>query len=282
VKRFGTRSDARRGNTGRGGGNGRGGGGGGNNNGNHGQGGSGVSVGLLDGLSPTSAFSFSRDLLTAFVGSSRYTTGTGISTWEDQSGNNRDFSQGTGASQPTLTTAGSKSRACANFDGTNDSLAASGISNFFANSAGYLIVSFLPDVVNTNFGTSSDDMVWGDFGDYTGLFLRNNSSVYSAQAYNYDGTVDLATASITIGAANVVEWRHESGNLYIRVNAGSWSAGTTSGNTGAMTGVLRLGQKSAGTELFEGKIFEFATWSTVPTNGQMNQIASGFVSWIGA
>ena len=55
----------------------------------------------------------------------------------------------------------------------------------------------------------------------------------------------------------VLTWRHEGGNLFVGVN-GVESAGTASGNTSTLTDTLAFG----------GKIFELASFPTVPLVGR--------------
>lgn len=263
----------------------RGGGGGngsGNNNGNHGQ--NGAAAFNLNGLSSTGAWSASRDLLTAFAGNSRYTTATGVDSLKDQSGNARNLDQATGDRQPLITTAGPNSRICLDFDGSDDNLNGATLTNFISNTAAYAIVSFLADAITlANASMWTNHRLLADNGGYWGLFLKDSGGSPDIGAViNYDGTEDVASSTtISAGTAYVIETRHESGQLYVRINNGSWSAGTASGNTADLTNAMYMGGSTL-TAMFNGKIFEAATWSSVPTSGQMNQIAAGFKSWVGA
>src|SRR5687767_3281347 len=73
----------------------------------------------LDGLSPSGAWSLSRDLLTAYIGGTRYIDASGVHTLNDQSGNTRNLTVASeGSAKPALATAGPNSRECADFDGT--------------------------------------------------------------------------------------------------------------------------------------------------------------------
>ncbi|WP_394889552.1 Ig domain-containing protein [Mesorhizobium sp. AaZ16] len=238
-------------------------------------------AGILDGLSPTGAWSMSRDLLTAFAGGSRYTDVSGaVSSWNDQSGSSRHMAQATAGNRPLVATAGPNSRACADFDGTDDILVSSiAISNFISASAGYLVVSFLADTITANSGDAwSNHAIIEDFGQFLGLQLRNTGSPDTISAYNWDGNADVATrVEINAGTAYVAEWRHEGGNLYVRVNGGTESS-VASGNTSSLTGQLRFGGASA---WLDGKIFEVATFSTVPSSGDRDAIVADFKTHIG-
>lgn len=251
-------------------------------------GGGGGSVGLLDGLSPRAAWSASRDLLTSFVGNPRYTIDTGVDSWKDQTGNGFHAANTGDLTQPAIVAVGPNSRNSLDF--TADFLDCVAISNLIANSAGYLIVSFIADTINTNAGNSySNDQLMADTGGYMGIFLRktdaNPLNPQTSYAYNWDGNEDNAptggAVNIVPGTPYVFEWRHEGGNLYQRVNAGSWSSATASGNTQVLTGILRFGS----TLKWDGKICEAAIWGnggSIPSSGNQDIIAASFKSWFGA
>ncbi|RWN33422.1 hypothetical protein [Mesorhizobium sp.] len=236
----------------------------------------------LDGFSPTQAFSMSRDLLTAFSGSPRYTTSTGINAWKDQSGSARDVSQATGANQPAVSTAGPNSRECADFDGSNDSLVGvTALSSLITNSAGFYVASVIIDTFPTNSALSYQNSgILMDSGVFAGLTVRSNGGSPLVYAYNWDGNEDRAEASVAAATPYVLSWRHEGGNLYVGVN-GVESAPTASGNTSTMTGTQRVGN-SSGVTVFDGKIFEMASFSTVPSSGDRSAIIADFMAWIGA
>ncbi|OBQ68904.1 hypothetical protein EFV37_29140 [Mesorhizobium loti] len=237
----------------------------------------------LDGLSPTLACSLSRDLLSTYAGGARFTNSSGaVSLLNDQSGASRNFAQGTSANRPTVSTAGPNSRQCADYDGVNDALdGAFALSTIIANNAGFVIASVLIDTFPTDSATKySNSGVFMDAALYAGMTLRSNGGSPLVYAYNYDGTEDYAQASVAASTAYVLTWRHEGGNLYIGVN-GVESAATATGNTQVMTGQMRLGYAGSGA-FMDGKLFEFAAFSTVPSSGDRATIINNFKSWIGA
>lgn len=237
----------------------------------------------LDGLSPTGAFSFSRKLLSAY-GGSFYTTNTGVvDALLDQSGNSYDLTQGTGADRPTPATAGPNSVACGDFDGAGDYLTGTAISNLISNSAGYVIATVLIDAVANNAANVyQNNAIFSDSGGFVGIFAKNVSGTTPTFfAYNWDGNADSDSGSaFSLATAYVLTWRHESGTLYLSVNGGTETT-VASGNTSTMTGNLRLGAQGAGTFL-DGKIFEAATFSTIPTSGQRTAMIQDFGLYVGA
>jgi len=240
------------------------------------------SAAALDGLSGlTGAWSMSRDLLTTFAGGSRFTLNSGnVSSLNDQSGNSRHLAQATTNQQPPTATA--NSRTVIDFGGVEDSLAGAAISNFISNNAGYIIASAIVDAVTTNNASSSgNDMIFCDTGGFIGFHLKNNASVYTGHAYNYDGTDDKTTnTSFPIGTAVVIEWKHEGGNILGRINGGSWDT-VASGNTSTMTGLLQIG-KSFGAVWTDYRFFEMAAFNTVPGTTTQNNLKDNFMAWCGA
>lgn len=238
----------------------------------------------LDGLSNvTGAWSFSRDLYTAFIGSTRYDATTGrISTAYDQNGGGLNLTDsGDSNKRPAETTAGPISRVAAQFDTSARGLTGAAISNFITNSAGYIIVSALFDSVvvsGPGLGYGGQTVI-GDSGEFMNISCKTNN-IY---AYNWDGNDDQAEGLATpaTNTPYVIEWRHEGGMLYCRVNGGSWSAGTPSGNTQSMTGLFRMGNDTFN-DFMRGRIFECATFNVVPNDTIKDALAADFKTWCGA
>lgn len=245
--------------------------------------GGGATTHPLDGLTATGAWSVSRDLYTSFIGSTRYTTATGIDSLKDQSGNTRNLDNGTSTQQPLPTTAGPNSRACADFDGSTDSLFGAAISNFIANNAGYMVASVIADTI-ASAAVGAGFYIGGDAilndtvsSGYMGLLFGASGRCVG---YNYDGTQDYANgaaSAVSAGTAYVVEWRHEGGTMYVRVNGGT-EVTVATGNTQVMTGLLRMG------EGWDGKIFEAAVFSgaNIPNSTARDALVADMRTWIGA
>jgi hypothetical protein len=238
----------------------------------------------LDGLSNlTAAFSMSRDLLTSYIGGTRYTaSGSDLSTYEDQSGNNRDVTTPLLGMQ-TVTTAGPNSRLCGDFAGTDAMKSGVGdpLSDFIANSAGYIIVSAIFDTLTANQANPwLNHPVIGDNGSFIGILGKTGGL---ALGYNWDGAAESVSASpISAGTAYVFEWRHEGGTLGLRINGGT-EVTVASGNTATLTGLFALGGGGTGTSApFVGKIFEVATFNSVPSLSERDALAANFKTWVGA
>lgn len=242
---------------------------------------------LLDAtIGVTGAYSFSRDLRTPFIGTSRYATSSGVvDSWTSQANNVRPF-VGTTTARPAVSTAGPNSRACADFDGTNDQLISTGyaLSKFISPAKGYMAVSFMADAIVANDASNpyNNDPLLGDQGGFMGLYLRNTTGTpETAQAYNFDGSNDAAiSATINTATPYVVEWWHESGNVYVCVNNGT-PVSTASGDTTNLGSVLGFGHGYSGSGAFlNGQIFEAVICSEKPSG--RSSIAANMMNWIGA
>lgn len=250
--------------------------------------GSGISLGwgegslLLDGLSPSGAYSWSRPLLTSFSGALSTEVSGNTSSLTDQTGNGRHLVQGTADNRPPRTTAGPNNRPCGDF-GLGHTLIGPAISNFFSNSTGYIAVSFIADTITNNDPVATaNHCLLGDSGEYIGLYLRDTGSPDTVYAYNFDTNTDVAGAVGTDHlVTTVVEWKHQGGNISVRVNGGTW-ASVPSGNTGSMTGLLRLSFDPSFPEFqYDGKIFELFTFNTILTTLQEDGLVANMLGWVG-
>ncbi|MFD1982462.1 hypothetical protein ACFSOZ_07185 [Mesorhizobium newzealandense] len=226
----------------------------------------------LDGLSPTGAYSLSRDLLTSFAGNARYNGTTTASQLNDQTGAG---SRNLAASPTNLTvqTAGPNSRTSAKCDAINQQFSGSVMSNFISATSGYYIASFL-----LWSAAGSNNLVFGDGNTNLGLYLQPGK----LNSYNQGQWAPALGSGFAVSTATayVAEWRHESGNLYCRLNGGSWSGATVSGNS-TLTGALNIGGKG-GSGQAPINFFEGATFSTVPSTTVQDALVADFKAWIGA
>lgn len=202
--------------------------------------------------------------------------------WYDQSGNARNLSQGTAASQPAFVpAAGPASRPMLQFAAAGVvRLEGAAISNFFSNALGYAVIGAFADTLGLNAAPPSEyanHAALANSGAYFGLFLRTGGTLY---AYNYSGGSTSAALACPASGPLVAEWRHEAGNVYGRVNGGA-QQGAASGNTSAMTGALYAGGRGAGNG-FDGKLAELAVFSVPPAASARDALVANFRNWIGA
>jgi hypothetical protein len=90
---------------------------------------------------------------------------------------------------------------------------------------------------------------------------------------HYDGSIDNAfSTATTAGGTFIVEGRHESGNIYVKVNNGT-DGTTASGTMDLTTGTLKLGYDPSGPgNYFSGKICEIISFNAALTSTQRGHI----------
>ncbi|MGY4505259.1 hypothetical protein ACVWYH_009216 [Bradyrhizobium sp. GM24.11] len=119
-------------------------------------------------------------------------------------------------------------------------------------------------------------------GQRGGLTLRTGGILH---AYNWDGNEDQAASAAgavpIAGNPCVIEWRHEGGNLYQRVN-GANETSVASGNSSDLSGVLRMGSNASTGSFYSGKIFEAMIYEAVPTLAERDGIVADMMTWVGA
>ncbi len=240
----------------------------------------------LTGLSFSGAWSPGRLLDSSYVGAKDTNSTGAYDSWLDQTGNSRPLKQTTTA-RPTVATAGPNSRPCGDFDGSDDFMSTATdnilLSSFMSATAGYVIISCLPDTVTTNSANPyENDALFGDTGGFMGLYLRNTAGTpETIQAFNFDGSNDSAeSATISVGTVYVLEWWHASGNLFLCVNNGT-PVSVASGDSGSVGNTIGLGLGYGGSSAnFDGKVFEAAIAPSVPASRAT--IAANFMTWAGA
>ena len=230
-------------------------------------------AGILDGTSPTGAFSLSRKLLSAHSGALYTDTGGAITAVVDQAGVG-NITAPTAAERPTLSTAGSNSRACADFNGTTNYLNSAQVR--FSASSKYVVVSFIPDTIT---GT----------GVIVSSFLNPSFYIGTTDVFgpdqilgqNHDGNNDNPVTAATEDTTYVASLRHNGTTLFLRVNNGTEV--TIASGASTANGAFGWGAHDALFGLFhDGPIFESATWDTQPDLATRNAIEQNFMAWVGA
>jgi len=250
-------------------------------------GGAGPAAPPLDAVEPdvVAGYSVGRSLLTSFGAGTRVTESGGVvQSWINQkSGGVAALSQSTVAYRPTITTAGPTGAQCLNFDGIDDCLFGSAISNYIAAASGLIVISFIADVIDaSNVTVYANEGLMGDSGGFMGLFTKAGPD--AVHFYNYDGTTDTVSTPVTESVAYVAEWRHEGGVGYVRINGGT-EVSIASGNTSGLTGLLGIGGTAVvpvAAQSFDGKIFEMATFKNVPTLSRRNTLVADMMAYCGA
>jgi hypothetical protein len=238
------------------------------------------------------AVSRSRVLIPGYAGDLDDVVSGGVDILYDQSGNGRDISATSSGARPIATTSGPNSRECCDFSPSSPSVGhllhmtgGDQVSDLMSVSTGYMVMSIRPDAVSQNSSTSYNNAPLLNCGPFTSNMVLFVRSVGLLSAYNWDGTEDkAASASLAVpigGNPCVIEWRHEGGQIYQRVN-GANETNVASGNTTSLAYPLRLGYGGATGLFYNGKVFEAMIYGTVPTQAERDAIVQDMMIWVGA
>lgn len=183
------------------------------------------------------------------------TISTGVSQWNDLSGNGRNYTQGTAANQPTFIASAVNSKPALQFDGVNDSLATGSWSR--AQDYSYFLV-----MKNITWGTNR----------YTHYANAGATGVYRTAAAAATPRMELvATSAACLNADLAVgSW----GVAHAIFNGASSSLQMN--NSTAVTGNVGAGNISSGVAMGGGtancEVAEVFVFGPQPTAGQLTQI----------
>jgi hypothetical protein len=151
------------------------------------------------------------------------------------------------------------------FDGTDDTLLGSAVSDFISASAYEACVGARFNAVTTNNVNSwLNQSLVADSAGYVGIGMARSTGVVGA--FNFDATQDEITVAMTPPATIVLQQRHSGGNLTVSTNQGA-EVSTASGNTAALTGVLQL-LKAFGSVFTNGRLYGVIIRNTAFTTAE--------------
>lgn len=114
------------------------------------------------------------------------------------------------------------------------------------------------------------DAILVDAGSrYFNLSFTDDGSVVTAHAYNWSGSSTLASVAIPRGQYVVLCLSHQSGQLRLRMNGGTWAT-VTSGTTGGLGGIASCVLASSGAGRIE--CAHIATFNTAQTDAAISAI----------
>lgn len=207
-----------------------------------------------------------------------------VSQWNDLSGGDRHFVQGTGTNQPTYSATGwDASRPAVTFDGTSDIMFASGASIYAAaGSTMYFLFRPIVLAVSACFWSEGDptntitraSLYSSNPTSSLGYIIRNDANVTT-----FNGA--LASGVFTAGTAVLIAISDTGSAFKVRVN-GIAQAIVPYTRSGVFT-VTRTnlgGQSTSGglSAFFNAAYAEAATYRAVHTQAQMEQM-EGYLAW---
>ncbi len=205
--------------------------------------------------------------LTTFVGA-----GNGfVTTWYDQSGNAQNATQTTQASQPRIVNSGvvqlTNSKPSLYFDGVNDFLTGSALSNYITASTFSNISVFNPIVLTTNNTLlESNDALWIDSTNgYAGVFFKSTNNLFAGV---YSNVLHQVSIPITANTQITSFAKLVSGNVSISKNNGTF-ANATASNITVLTNNLTIARSNVYAELNAQEIIFYKTDQTSNVN-EMN------------
>lgn len=201
-----------------------------------------------------------------------YVDNDAVGTLTDKSGNSRNLTQGTAGAKPTFKTSIVNGKSVYRFDG-GDYATGAAISSFISNSAYTIMVVFKASSIGTNGASYANNRVFADSAAYFGLFLKTTGP--SAIAYNWDGSDDNVSATISTGTFYLATMRHSSGTLYLQINQNT-EVSIASGNTQVMTGNFNLGGSGVASSYLTGDIAELVIWNTSLSGANISGLQEGF------
>lgn len=182
-------------------------------------------------------------------------SGTGVSTWADQSGNASDFSQSNALLRMAFSAAGGPDgRACVTNGGTGWLLSS------WSNQAPGTVPLFLWMIVRNNIFVANSNLCAGQAN--TRLSIRNGTSPNST--FN-NGTAS-SPITMTAGTWNRVQARLSNSAVtdYYRVGASSTGTGASFGNNAA-SGGWAIGAQNSGAAISNSAFAEILVTNGLPT-----------------
>lgn len=165
------------------------------------------------------------------------TIATGVSQWNDQSGNSHQFVQATGGNQPTVTTA-INGHTTIHFNGGSQSMACSdAISTCITSTAYTVFVVYRTDagIANAQVSSISNYLIQVDLNGEWGQFCAANKFI----AYHYDGADQSARPTAAADTDEYATSVCTGGVLSARVNGGSYTT-TSVGAVQSVGGTFRF------------------------------------------
>lgn len=124
-----------------------------------------------------------------------------------------------------------------------------------------MMIEAAPSVTNLYDGRA----IWGESGQWLGLYASNIAAGDRIWAYNFDTNVDAVGSTYTLFTLDNYAWVHTGGNLYLFKN-GLPIGSTASGNTGNALGVRMFIGATVSQSAGDCVISDFRVYNPVPND----------------
>ena len=187
--------------------------------------------------------------------------GAAVAEWND-TGYNRTLypvTQGTAANRPTLRMGRLNARPVVTFDGSNDVLTGTVLSNLMTVAEFTFITVFRVQSASANNAAATvfnNHPIVGDSNGYFGLYVRTAAGVYYLQAALFDSAQRVVETPILLDTWYIAAVSHFGGVLTLSLQPGFSGVSIAAGNIGAMGGVVCVGGNTIAPVPFSGDIAE--------------------------
>ena len=200
---------------------------------------------------------------------------TAVSTWNDESGNGRHITQGTGANQPIFKLSQINGKPVVEFDGVDDFMSRTSVSNF---SSANQVVAFLVMKIPSDVDCIQLDWQAPDTTNRVTLSAlnanpdRNFLFIHGNQGSG--GLVQSGTISSGwLGVTQIAEWTRNGSAVTLRSNNVDLGSGSmTSDVTPGSSATLFIGQNTAGAGQFGGQLAELIYYNRFLTTAERDQV----------
>lgn len=188
-------------------------------------------------------------------------TGSGVSQWDDQSGNGRHLLQGTDAARPALQEDGTIL-----FNGTSHYLK----TNAFTLNQPACVIVVLKQVSWTN----GDILCDGDSANTMLVYQTGSSPQFNASSDNGTTRVGL-NGNLAVGSAGVLAVVFNGASSSSRVNNTTPVTGSVGSNN---AGGFTLGARAAGTTPSNIQVYETVIFPIAPSTAQLDRLIAGLMA----
>mgnify|MGYP001615457134 CR=1 FL=1 len=213
------------------------------------------------------------------------TIATGVSQWDDSSGNGYHFTQGTGGAQPAHNaTGGPNSTSIVTSDGTDDCLVSTATLENVIDADGYMIDMIVKLVAAPDFYDSNDancfnnEAIITDSAAYLEVAVAKTGP--RLQCGHFGAAQGTAGQTIATGTWYRVRFMYDGTDISAKIGSASPVTATV-GNVAVLTGTMSLFKQYLGATFVSAALAELIAFDYAPSAGDRTNIDSYYTSKFG-